>query len=1553
MNRFTRITKRFLAGTLAALLVLTSAPSDVFAQDFIDDEIVNEIAIESEEMQEEGEITIEEETEILEVPEVSETTEAGTVETEEELIVEEAIEEGVIEDVSEEIIEEEAEVDEELELQVDPEPENYASLEIVNPDKEIRGKKVSDLQSNVAIGTDNKFYGTLNYIDYFEGYSSREEECSGYYLAVKVPEVAADHNKFSKIQLATDISDSPADLLSNHTYDGIAIVYISSSAKSLILSGETSDETPVPFEYTYALTALKLESMPAYVDLFAYTIHSQSKDQYSVLENIVDSITLSVNDVKIPTPEITDGGKIAYVLKSGDKYTLNVNVKNGINLVDYAVGIWDKAQGSFVYGKCITIKNNTFTYTGTAKAGTPVEIFIDVNDPDQLFINGGAEFETDPESKTKTYLADLNTEYALLVRTICGKEYDNPHIKAYYIDGKNTVETNEVTIDNVNLKIKFEDGKADPNKVYLVTYCDDTSGLEYSFRIKLRKAFNGVFAYYNNKKVTSVSLESGHSVFVSLKAKTAGTQFPKDIYPLVRNSKGEVMPELDLLADYAYDGNEGQLYIYAVKDIPGKYTIEFYGDNQHKNKYAGCDLKVNVSKSKLTEKSVPTVTLSSGDYETNKFNFSVGLPKGITISADNGNKFRELRVDYTWGKKGDVPSVSDSQESIEYPLAISDEFKVEDVDATYVFTAQITQFTRLNSNTPIIIASSKAVSYEVKPTYATTAKDMTVKQVAKTAYSGQKVLLANIKYGKGVTYVGTPKVTCDTEYYHSGGCDFEYDAITGNLYMTLKDLFYCVDDNENAQFTITAPTPEGVHQPASKTLKVKILTGANYVEMNNNRDLTIYKAQGKTATASFNSTFWYDYEGDLYPAATKKADYKVYYKNTDREVPGISAKNGKITVAKNYVITDPSGVDTYDLVAYPVDYPGNPNSSKLPIHITAKKQNYAEAFLVKHNDSTEKYDRVSRDTITIEELCGCYMVVRTSDVAVKNSYAKNELVFDCSFKVSSSAVKLQRDDITKFATIISNVDKPVKNITFTATAEDSSKVSVKSAKYNVVYSDRDEVALCLAYSGEEAPLENTASGDEFSFTIRGIIRGEDPQDNKYVVPSDYSVSFTNGKKIKVNGADANEYAVTFKDFYKPIEIKITDKRDNSFKIYKVLNNDAPQVLSVSSLFAGHFERQTLEIKVKFPETISEERFNELTEYNNAKFDYPEGTEPASEKYRNVHYTISNNFNYDEITVKDIDYASREATYSWNLYEWPSPLDKGKYKFVMVMDRLGVPAAVPITIEVKSEPKATFKPDKNGLTLSLHKDAGSLYYDVSNLPNVKEIRFPMVEAYFVDGKPTNVMEYFYADPEDGKFYLRDIDVPLSEVNSGTNNKAYAQYQVIYNDGSISMGYTYITIEVYGAHIEFERISHSDNPVDSDDRYGVNIDLYQSIDREDIYPYEGITEIHGCVHPFDGTSVEEWVNAWGEDMAKGLYYGFKVEEAEGWNDEVGNKVEIAKAAHGTAYEQVAGWKPVTPNDNIVIAYIGSESIEYDIYVRIVDKDDNLLDKYLVDLSKLEIK
>lgn len=1534
MNRFTRITKRFLAGTLAALLVLTSAPSDVFAQDFIDDEIVNEIAIESEEMQEEGEITIEEETEILDVPEVSETTEAetteaGTVETEEELIVE---------------------VDEELELQVDPEPENYASLEIVNPDKEIRGKKVSDLQSNVAIGTDNKFYGTLNYIDYFEGYSSREEECSGYYLAVKVPEVAADHNKFSKIQLATDISDSPADLLSDHTYDGIAIVYISSSAKSLILSGETSDETPVPFKYTYALTALKLESMPAYVNLFAYTIHSQSEGQYSVLENIVDSITLSVNDVKIPTPETEDGKggfkKIGYELKTGDKFTLSVNVKNGVKLVDYGVGIWNDVQGDYVYGKCTTIKNNTFTYTGTAKAGAPVEINIEANDPDELYINGSTEYETDPTSKITTLIADAGEEYEFDVKTVCGKTYEAPSLKAYIIDGKSAVEAGEeVTIDD--LKIKLENGKANPDKVYMITYLSGTRTL-HSIQVRLRKTFNGVVAYYNNKKVTSVSLESGHSVFVNLKAKTEGTQFLADnIYPLVRNSKGEVMPELDLLADYAYDGNEGQLYIYAVKDIPGKYTIEFYGDKQHKNKYAGCDLKVNVSKSKLTEKSTPTVTLSSGDYETNKFTFSVGLPKGITTSADNGNKFRELRVDYTWGKKGEKPTVSTFYETMDYPAIIEDGFKVWDVDATYVFTAKITQFTRLNSNTPIIIASSKAVSYEVKPTYATTAKDMTVKQVAKTVYTGQKTVLANIKYGKGVTYVGTPKVTCDTGTH--GGYDTEYDPVTGNLYLLLTNRFRDYDSKGNAKFSISAPAPHSVHQPASKTLTVKILTGTNYIKMNDDQELTIYKAPGKAANASFTSTFWYLEESDYYPASTKKAEYKVCYTHTENEVPGITAKNGKITVAKNYVITDPSGVDTYDLVAYPVDYPGNPNSSILPIHITAKKQNYAEAFLVKYNDSTEKYDRVSRDTITIDELCGCYMVVRTSDVAVKNSYAKNELVFECSFKVSSSAVKLQRDDMTEFATIISNVDKPVKNITFTATAEDSSKVSVKSAKYNVVYSDRDEVALCLAYSGKEAPLENTASGDVFSFTIRGIIRGEDPQDDKYVVPSDYSVSFTNGKKIKVNGANANEYAVAFKDLYKPIEIKITDKRNKSFnKEYTVLNNDAPQVLSVSSLFAGHFERQTLEIKVKFPETISEERFYKLTEYNNVGFDYPEGTEPTSEKYRNVYYTICNNYNYNGVTVKDIDYASREATYSWNLYEYPAPLDKGKYKFVMVIDRLGTtPAVAPFTIEVKSAPKATFKPDKNGLTVSLHKDADGLYYDVSNLPNVKEIRFPMVEAYFVDGKPTNVMKYFDSNPEYRIFRLKDTDVPLSEVNSGTNNKAYAQYEVLYEDGSISTGYTYVTVEVWGAHIEFDKISSP-----SDNQYGVNIDDYQIIDGTEQYPNIGKYEIYGSVHPFDGTGLEEWVNAWGVDMAKGLYFGFKVTEAEGWNNKVGNKVEVAKAIRGTAYEQVEGWKALTPDDNIALAYIGSESVDYDIYVIIVDKEGKLIDKYFIDLSHLEI-
>lgn len=112
------------------------------------------------------------------------------------------------------------------------------------------GKKVSDLQSNVAV-KDNGITGTLNHITGYTEFSSNEAEQSGNYLALKVDPTPADAKVVVELLGGTK---GPVTLDEDMN---IVLLIKNKDIQSVKVTATKGEESS---EKTYSLTGLALKT---------------------------------------------------------------------------------------------------------------------------------------------------------------------------------------------------------------------------------------------------------------------------------------------------------------------------------------------------------------------------------------------------------------------------------------------------------------------------------------------------------------------------------------------------------------------------------------------------------------------------------------------------------------------------------------------------------------------------------------------------------------------------------------------------------------------------------------------------------------------------------------------------------------------------------------------------------------------------------------------------------------------------------------------------------------------------------------------------------------------------------------------------------------------------------------------------------------------------------------------------------------------------------------------------------------------------------------------
>lgn len=1219
----------------------------------------------------------------------------------------------------------------------------------------VLGTSSDYIQTNIEIGSDNKVYGTSKWVYSYDGYS---EGAKGNFLALDF--VLAGFNQ-DEIDFITEGAKYDEE---NDIY-----VYDINGKKNITVKAVEKETKFVLAETSFDLSTLKLEKPEAKVivrgDIYSY---------YGGIQVFVNGVK---KDCRIVEHETESGIELdyEYTLKEGESYTLTVEASR-VFIGDIKGYRLDKADA-----KLISAKNGKFTYNGVAKAEGTV-VYVETGD--FMYKNN---FPADVIEFSKVY-NDIFAIYTSIDRYGSGMSATYPlktskaEVCTRGKDGKLTeVEEGLFSVD-VNemgaISLKAVDEKTIGQKYVLAIYGKDVNEeyLASTSDFMVAEKLTSLKLVSGKKKVTKISQEVGTGGNYQLAKSSKNALIPADAKVYVEPVEGTAGSKEDLVVEI-YPEEESVWIATSAKayDITKKYSYTITvkeSDSEDSPVIATWTVDVKAPVVKANTK--PILTLAHHDEK--EVSYLLSAPKSLKNNGEN------LVYVYNDDDGNHYTKIDPDEEYWDYDF---DAFP----DESYTITAQIAQYPLgtydYKNTTPLSV--SDEVELKVDPLYyASTAKDMTVKQKAKSGFNGQYVTLANIKFAKNVTNKDVMVSVKPIGYAYYNDFMYNYDPYSGDLKIGFLSPY-----SGKFSITIEAAHPEMSRTFATKSLSFSLKNSASYVYDSNtfdsSNDVTVLKKNNKATTVKLNSTAYF-ISADGYLKPVKNSSKKIKYSIDEDESVcngGISIKKNVLTIPKDYVFKNSDGCDFVYVVASYENYPGDTscNNAYYRIYLKAEPVGYSELLLVEEN--YEGCRRVKEANISIHNLEKYSLKLRKSDVPVKDVYSSSELSTP-EFLLKSSSKYVSPD----YASIY--CDKPAKNVVFSCTTEDGKKL--KTSKYSFVATKADELgiqidrdyanSICLWDNSE---TENTLyDGSVLNFQVVGKSDSIEPDDDVLYAKefsNKYSISLKNAKIFKSQTSVANGYySVAITDYSKPVTIILKDKTDSRKVITKefVVKQSKPQleVKDVSTLYAGT-SQQMLALTVASDVVDLSQEFYLTGNPNDRK-----AVKLFSLLGKNTEYVF-----YTGNVSSKKNNSDGSVTFFFELIGKPA---KGKYTLAVYSSGT---SATQFTVNVKKGKPTTLKDEK----LTLKK--GEMV-NFSQLEKIKPVFFTRItkSGAIIDGKAGNILEtYFWDTFDDDSNFLgfqlgsQGMETSLETLNKPENNQFYFSY-ILYDGECYSVNEILVTITV---------------------------------------------------------------------------------------------------------------------------------------------------------------
>lgn len=1329
--------------------------------------------------------------------------------------------------------------------------------------------EMGEYQGLVQLGTDDYLYGEITYKD-------------GYHLGLDFKSNANITVKLNGEEVPKASTDEEFDFY---------LVEVSSSSDVITVSAQSEDTYGVE-EKKISLSKLKFEQ-PHNIAVLE-TVNVNSHATYPVIGAISESLEFVVDGVG-KTPISSEGDVNAYDVQIGDKYTVIATAKPGTKIVSYQVDqISETDPNDVIAGKEVAVKNNKLNATGTVQAGYQPHITVKIEDTLELTLWPGDE-DTECQKNKDTYVIDQYSSPASPYE-YCIEQYSYllddivpmVDIPGGIMDDKIVIMDGDVEIlmqigeTEFNYSYAVVDGRIKylkfigecfaPDKDYLVKLqrWDDVAEEFYdsqSFKLRFSSEATSVIVKNGKKTVSTINLTAGSYAFYDYTI-TPATSTGTDIEFNVYHPDGTELTEADwgYLSLNSPEMIDGKFILgadlakfKAYCEITGVDNVSYILKAGHYNSADGSftplkngkDIRVNITAPKQIE--APTIT--SGGFDGEYYDAKITLPK--SVNPDTTPCYYLLC--YEWNKgDGNEPYYNEMQI---FPDEITGKFDTE------ILLEELPAYVKDGELQPAILKvwlyqqeagqepeedtrlSASYADKEFSEYWASSAKDMTVKQVAKTVYTGQQdIVLANVKYSDKVTCNGTPdvimtlmgmEINLSKEELLPGASLIDYDPVSGDVILKMVPGYAMLYEEVKLllgkqKLTIKAPSPLNAGNEVSKTISVNIVKGIDSLDLASGNvyasamesEFSLYKPAGKAASAKLTPI--YNPESDIAPK-TKKVNYVVYDENGDIPTK-VTVKNGKFTIDKSYNIKNPIDGDYFEVYAEAADYEGNyVRSDSFWIRVYSKKPSYEELVLVeyfKKRDGVRFYKRIDSSELVVEDLVdnkNFFITVRPSNIPVKDEYSENELIFaEGNFTIKSSNKKVVPP--ARGNGYFAPINETIKGVTFTATATDGSKATVKSGKYNIVSScDRDDfvVETYDEAAGDwhkiEAGSTVMLSGKNSGYIELNIYGLDEDDEMQYNIQLDMTVSVKNGY---VGFNDGNGYYGIIPANSKPVTVTVTDKAVK------------PQIKKVYTFK----QRNDVTITAKPDRTINME-----STYENVRIDvtFPDGYEPAYYDEENVSATAdAASLLYFTYLGKDNTYYNNfincindDAIYNWyredawqydgaaflrkdengyfadiNVSLYGVPLKKGKYSLsCFILDRDGVgedlsTGAIPLTFEVK-QTKVGFNPSAKGTKFTMAFDEKIEWTKTSK--TLDKVEFMYCSSQVVDGKANAFAEIFVPD-EDGTLIINPDIVShlktlsyeecvemIKEINK--NSTGYVEYMASFGN-AYKVGVMLVNINV---------------------------------------------------------------------------------------------------------------------------------------------------------------
>lgn len=322
---------------------------------------------------------------------------------------------------------------------------------------------------------------------------------------------------------------------------------------------------------------------------------------------------------------------------------------------------------------------------------------------------------------------------------------------------------------------------------------------------------------------------------------------------------------------------------------------------------------------------------------------------------------------------------------------------------------------------------------------------------SKQIYTGQQnVKIATPKFSAKTTFKSIDPSLIEVK--GSNGSSYNPFSFTvgedGAIYASVNSRYETIG---TYTITVLADAPDVTHASRA-SIKVNVVRGIYNLGVNLPSE-SIYKANNKAASLSPTVTYNYGYPSSV--PKTKKITWTLEAVSTKPEVKAnleklvtINKTNGKITVNKDYVVSNYVEENQFRVIAHAADYKDNNVIGRSePITITDEAIAISEVVVARYDYTIGAYKVLARKgtKITAAELGGASLFALKKGTAETDTFKDEDIVSNSSLTFSSSNRNVV---ISQYGRI--SVNGVANNVTLTATAKDGSSQKA-SIKFNVVY----------------------------------------------------------------------------------------------------------------------------------------------------------------------------------------------------------------------------------------------------------------------------------------------------------------------------------------------------------------------------------------------------------------------------------------------------------------------------------------------------------------------